>query len=84
MCLYNKLHFVSYNHELYKSPAEAATSNDRDGLLVMATFVKLGQFNPEFDKLAKMFRDIHLKDQFVYIGQIIMRNLLSSIFSSFN
>lgn len=72
------MHFVSWNHELYKSFEEAIKSNKRDGLLVLAKFVKVGQFNPEFDKLAKNLHAIHLKDQFCYIGQIDIRNFLSS------
>ena len=45
----------------------------------MAKFVRVGQFNPEFEKIAKMLHDIHLKDQFQYVGQIDIRKILSSI-----
>ena len=73
------MHFVNWNHELYKSPGEAANSNENDGLVVLAKFVKVGEFNPEFDKLAKCMHDIHLKNQNIPVDHIDIRNFLSSI-----
>lgn len=36
-----KLHLVNWNHELYKDPSTASSSNKNDGLLVLAVFVKV-------------------------------------------
>ena len=78
------MHFVNWNHSLYKSPEEASRSNENDGLLVLAKFVKIGEFNPEFDKLAKCMHEIHLKNQKIPVDHINISNLLSSSYLIFN
>jgi carbonic anhydrase len=73
------LHFVNWNFELYKTPSEAMNSNENDGLLVIAKFIQVGNFNPEFEKLTRYLHDIHLKDHSTHIEDININNFLSSI-----
>ena len=73
------MHFVNWNFELYKTPSEAMNSNENDGLLVIAKFIQVGNFNPEFEKLTRYLHDIHLKDHSTHIEDININNFLSSI-----
>jgi len=72
------LHFVNWNFELYKTPSEAMKSSENDGLLVIAKFIQVGNFNPEFEKLTRYLHDIHLKDHSTHIEDINIENFLSS------
>ncbi len=72
------MHFVNWNFELYKTPSEAMKSSENDGLLVIAKFIQVGNFNPEFEKLTRYLHDIHLKDHSTHIEDINIENFLSS------
>ena len=74
---------MNWNHQLYKSPSEAVKSNENDGLVVLAKFIKVGDFNPEFEKLAKCMHDIHLKNQHIPVDHIDIRKFFSSNFTIF-
>ena len=39
--IFSKLHFVNWNHRLYKDPKLASESNHNNGLLVLAVFIKV-------------------------------------------
>jgi carbonic anhydrase len=67
---------VNWNHTLFKTPEEASKSNENDGLLVLATFVKIGKENNEFEKLVQCLHDVHLKNQNISVDHIIIKNLL--------
>lgn len=53
-------------------------SSENDGLLVIAKFIQVGNFNPEFEKLTRYLHDIHLKDHSTHIEDINIENFLSS------
>jgi len=71
-----ELHFVNWNHDLYKNSKEASQANEHNGLLVMAVFVKIGEFNPEFEKLSKCLHAIHLKEENVSVDHLDIMQLL--------
>ena len=71
-----QLHFVNWNCSLFQTPDEASKSNENDGLLVMAAFVKIGKVNEEFEKLVECLDYIHLKNQNTPVDHIDIRNLL--------
>lgn len=78
-----ELHFVNWNHTLYSTPEMASNSNTNDGLVVMAKFVKVGQFNFEFEKLSKCMEAIHLANQHVNVDHIDIMKFLSKNLSDY-
>jgi hypothetical protein len=54
------MHFVNWNHELFKTPAHASQCTKNTGLLVLAVFIKVGDENEEFTKLSKCMHEIHV------------------------
>ena len=39
--LLKQMHFVNWNHKLYANPDAASSSNNNDGLVVLAKFIKV-------------------------------------------
>lgn len=73
------MHFVNWNHELFKEANDASQSESNEGLLVLAVFVKVGELNEEFEKLSKCMHDIHLKNQHLAVDHLDLKKLLPSI-----
>lgn len=71
-----ELHFVNWNHQSYKNPKAATSSNKNDGLLVLGVFIKIGKHNSEFEKIVNLLHDIHLKDHHVPVHNINMLKLM--------
>lgn len=71
-----EMHFVNWNHELFKTPAHASQCTKNTGLLVLAVFIKVGDENEEFTKLSKCMHEIHLKNQCIPVDHVNIKNLL--------
>ena len=52
-------------------------------IFICINFVKIGQFNLEFEKITKCLQDIHLKDHQVPVDHLIIRNLLPKSLEEF-
>jgi carbonic anhydrase len=78
-CSYaSEIHLVNWNYELFKTPEEAARSSNHSGLAVLGVFVKVGQFNPDFQKIVDSVNDIKLKDNAVITDNLNLCNFLPS------
>ncbi|XP_023227238.1 carbonic anhydrase 1-like isoform X2 [Centruroides sculpturatus] len=56
-----EIHMVHWNSELYKDCRDSACN--KQGLLVLASFIKLGQPNVELEKIVKILGNITFKGQ---------------------
>jgi len=66
-----ELHIVNWNSTLYKTPAEAASSDKNDGLIVLGIMLKLGEANSELNKIIPSLYEIPLKGQKVQLKDIL-------------
>jgi len=71
-----ELHFVNWNSEKYKEPGQAVGSTTHDGLIVLGVFVKVGNYNPEFDKIVNSLNRVALNGQSVQLQDPINYNNL--------
>lgn len=70
------MHFVNWNSEKYKEPGQAVGSTTHDGLIVLGVFVKVGKYNPEFDKIVNSLNRVALNGQSVQLQDPINYNNL--------
>lgn len=74
-----ELHIVNWNTDLYKTPAEAASSDKHDGLIVLGVMLKVGKANSELNKIIPCLYNVPLKGQKVALKQNFdVANLLPS------
>jgi len=71
-----ELHIVNWNSSLYKTPGEAASSSQNNGLIVLGVMLKVGKANPELNKIIPSLHDVPLKGQKTSLKETLAINNL--------